>query len=355
MKLNYYTGKLFVVVGRFQPLHIEHENLFEKIISDMENNDRLLVIVGSSNKVMSMKNPYHVGKRKAWLDIFLKKAFSLDLIQDKPYDIADMKDFDYMDDMWEDELHKIVSGYSNKREVIFCSSKKEGDDELRASWARGCETRGYETDSDLSATDIRNILCSGNDFNILKNYLNTSLSDVLNSGHVTGFLRNTYEFAENYKRSFSSTPFPVQYAATDIVLRDREGNYLFIVRGGDIGEGATALVGGFLEEGLTSWENTKKELLEEANINLNVVPHNIITSWYCSELGRSVRGRMTTEVFLVEIDYSFKNMSYIKAGDDAKDVLTFTEEEVHNISLFSDHYGLFLKVLDREKKGIYYS
>ena len=69
MKLNKYTGKLYVVVGRFQPLHIEHENLFKKVISDMEQNDRLLVIVGSSNKVMSMKNPYPVGTRKAWVKI----------------------------------------------------------------------------------------------------------------------------------------------------------------------------------------------------------------------------------------------------------------------------------------------
>jgi bifunctional NMN adenylyltransferase/nudix hydrolase len=48
-------------LGRFQPFHIGHLSVVEKILTDY---DRLILIIGSSNKSGTDENPWTVEKRE---------------------------------------------------------------------------------------------------------------------------------------------------------------------------------------------------------------------------------------------------------------------------------------------------
>lgn len=332
--------KLFVVIGRFQPMHNGHAELLQKVTSDMTQYDSILVLLGSANKTRRFENPYPWYDRANVIKEYLVQELGTNYR--RTYTMP-LNDFDYADALWEDNLHNLLKKeFYDYDEIVFCSGKKGGDDELRASWARGYETRGYDIESKLSATDVR--ACLRNDVPVHNMVPKCSMEMISNSPEVVKFLKDTYNSAKNYIDSFSG-PFPTQFAATDIIVRDRMGRHLAVRRGSGVGSGDIAWPGGHLEINLTSWDNAKKELLEETNLNIDEVSYNIITSWNCTEPGRSLLRRMTTEVFLVDIDESFDNLDIkIPEDEEVTEILFLKEDEVHATSWFSDHYGLFLRV-----------
>lgn len=50
-----------LVLGRFQPLHMGHLSLFEAVI---DNNEELIICIGSSNEKRTKENPYSSAERE---------------------------------------------------------------------------------------------------------------------------------------------------------------------------------------------------------------------------------------------------------------------------------------------------
>lgn len=336
-------SKVFVIIGRFQPMHNAHKFLIDKTVESMDKKDRLHVFIGSPNTPRQFKNPYTFEERKNVLEKVISRHH-----KSTNFSVSDLKDFPYMDDMWEDNLHDTLHKlYPRTKDFVICSSGKEGDGELRTSWARDFDSLIIETPHELSATVVRDMIRNGE---CVKDLVPEESFEMISSKpEISKFLKETYDAAKNYIDSFSG-PFPTQFASTDVIVRDVEGRYLAITRGEGNGYNQIAWPGGHLEIDLNSWDNSKKELLEETNLNLDLVTHNVITSWNCTEPGRSLLRRMTTEIFLVEIDESFDDLG-IKPPEDKETLAChfLEEEEVHEQLWFSDHYGLFLKLLENEE------
>lgn len=137
-------GKTFVMVGRFQPMHLNHLELIKKIVSSPEfdrKRDELVIIIGSANHSREPKNPFTWRERRdmiasAILDALKGCTVKIDHIND--YD-------DYMD--WVDRVKKITG----RNNAIICGNE---DVDFYARLL-GYRPMLIPLKNDIHATDIR--------------------------------------------------------------------------------------------------------------------------------------------------------------------------------------------------------
>ena len=89
--------ELFVFIGRFQPLHLEHERIIKSLLNENPS-ARVLVLVGSANLSRSVKNPFTFYERKEML---------LDSIESSRLYIDALNDF-YNDNDWLQEVYRLI-------------------------------------------------------------------------------------------------------------------------------------------------------------------------------------------------------------------------------------------------------
>lgn len=65
-------GKKILFVGRFQPFHLGHYRMIEKIVDDAEY---VIIAIGSSKKSFTLKNPYTGGERLSMIWKALKPSW----------------------------------------------------------------------------------------------------------------------------------------------------------------------------------------------------------------------------------------------------------------------------------------
>ena len=357
-------SKLYTVIGRFQPLHKGHVDMINKVLAVRNKGDRVLILVGSSNKTRSLTNPLTYEEREQMI---------LREFQGKGIEVQPLRDYDYNNDKWEHKLHDLLEKECGEtHEAIIVGSNKEGDYLLREDWAWGLENLVVESyGGDLSASRIRKLVIdSGSPQDAIKHLTKNCRMFLLQNLTAINFLISECKVVSDYKESWSSAPFPPTFMATDAVVRDNNGKFLLIKRGGEVGTGDLALAGGFLEQELTHEANMKKELQEETTLNLDEVPHEIVTSWLCDAPNRAIRGRMTTYAFLVQLDGTFEEVDdsgcyYFKTtegeifevtpNDDASGIAVLSLAELESAKLFNDHAGLIDKVLQLEEAKVPYT
>ena len=66
------NNSIGVFLSRMQPLHIGHLGMINKALSE---NDKVLIIIGSSNKSFTIRNPIEIDIRKAILEEALEEKF----------------------------------------------------------------------------------------------------------------------------------------------------------------------------------------------------------------------------------------------------------------------------------------
>lgn len=346
------------VCMRANPYHLGHSKLIKAALDAGQEGAVTVVFIGSANKSGSLDNPFDYGER---LEMILHDFRSE--VEGGNMFVLPLVDYDYDDQSWEEDLHKQlhhvaafkfgVGSYFTPR---FFTCGKGDDAQLRVKWARGAEVVVVESiftdEKELSATSIRERMIEGKPWvEFAPNVLQVVDEDRLKS--VTDSMKSQKEKAKSYKEKFSNCPFEVQFSATDAVLRDTTGRLLFIVRGSDFGTGKLAMAGGFLEPELTYEQNMKKEVKEELNIDLDITPHSIVTSWMCDNPKRDIRGRMTTMAFLVQLQCTFEELT-IRAGDDAAAYQLIEGGKLMNYVFWADHAGIVRKLLHLEELGVTY-
>lgn len=352
--------KLFVIVGRCQPFHNGQFHMIKQTLNLAETEEaQTLILVGSSNKSRSLKNPFtYLERRKMIVD-------NLEDIGATDFHVRPLPDFDYQDDRWLNNLHNIIKDFAkeNIKEhhfiPIFVSPDRDDDAQLRNSWKSGggsVITSSYKyKGGNLSATMVRELLVENYTSDVEDDptlravlpFYTRKFLDKDKSG-VQALCREHSEM-KHFKNLWKDTPYPVIFQATDAFVIDKEDNVLLIERGGAIGKGKYAMAGGYLEEGLTLEENMKKELLEETNLDLDKHNHGILKSWTCDAPDRSGRGRIITTAFMVWLkDDLISDLVDLEAGDDAAHVIHTKLEDIKNgsVDLYSDHAGIINKLCE---------
>ena len=153
--------KLGLVVGRFQPLHGGHKFLIQTAI---EENDEIVIVIGSVGAIDLEKNPLCADERYRRLKSFLQNLE----IQEKKIRIVFLEDID-SDEKWPIYL-KENSGITDMTKNTFYT----GDDNLSKDYLGAMENLGfrmrtierngfeYEDPNGIvhaltSATEIRNL------------------------------------------------------------------------------------------------------------------------------------------------------------------------------------------------------
>lgn len=192
--------KVGVFLARMQPIHNAHVYMVNKAL---EENDKVLIVLGSDNKRDMLRNPFPIELREE----IIRKVFS-NIDKDRLV-IASIPDWsmetDYMQDkIWGRYLYyNIVSRIEQKRFSLYYNDGVETLDK----WFNDTEIRSYITYrtfergsmfNGLSATKIRNALIENN-----KEYINKYCPSIVSDEYYE-ILRTYYKNVKiNPKKDFS--------------------------------------------------------------------------------------------------------------------------------------------------------
>ena len=162
--------KYGVFLARMQPVHNAHLFLVDKAV---EENDEVLIVLGSENKVDMLRNPYDISLREQMLRECYQKE------QNDKIHIVTLPDWTMESDHESDEIwgryfyYNVVSRIGQKRFSLYYSD----DPAILDGWFKGTEVYPYITYRNfersklfegLSATKIRQAFIDGN-----KEYIQT--------------------------------------------------------------------------------------------------------------------------------------------------------------------------------------
>lgn len=156
--------KYGVFLARMQPVHNAHLFMVNKAL---EENDKVLIVLGSENKVDMLRNPYDIQLREQ----MLRECF--DEEQNKKISITTLPDWSMESDIDNAEIwgryfyYNVVSRIGQKRFSLYYSD----DPAILDSWFKNTEIyqyityRNFERSSifeGLSATNIRQAFIDDN-------------------------------------------------------------------------------------------------------------------------------------------------------------------------------------------------
>ena len=191
--------KVGIFLARMQPLHNAHLWLIDKAL---EENDKVLVVLGSENKVDMLRNPYNITLRKK----MLRECY--DSKKNRKLHVVTIPDWSMESDTDSDKIwgrylyYNVVSRIGQKRFSIYYSD----DVKFLDNWFKDTEVYEYITYRNfqrttmfdgLSATKIRNAFIN-KDIDYVKKYCPASV--VSRFDELAAYYDNV---AQNPKEDFS--------------------------------------------------------------------------------------------------------------------------------------------------------
>jgi bifunctional NMN adenylyltransferase/nudix hydrolase len=269
-----------VVIGRLQPAHTYHiDNL---VIPAAQAGDLVVVLLGSSHKPRTFKNPLTWQMRRDIID-----ASVLDWCKQNGVDRRDLadvvcvpiRDYMYSDNQWivqvQHELVKAINAYYDApvdhRVTLHGCKKDESSYYLDYFPQWGSDLYGGERNEfGVSGTTIRNGIFDGeidwaaNVYPSARKLLMKWKESVPAKDIV-----EDYQFVQKYKKSWEAAPYPVIFQTVDNVIVYK-GNLLLIKRGAAPGKGLWALPGGFVDYDETLLASAVRECREETKLRLKM-------------------------------------------------------------------------------------
>jgi bifunctional NMN adenylyltransferase/nudix hydrolase len=339
--------KVIVFIGRFQPFHIGHYNVVKKA-SEISNN--ILILVGSSYRARSWKNPFKFSERK----LFIQK--SCENINSN-IGILPLVDTLYNDRTWANNVRSAVNLYlrnnnlsKENTEVILTGYEKDNSSmylKWFPEWDWKPVTGESHNDTIINAKDFREDLFFKNNFNFEK-YGNSESINVLNwmnenPGEVK-FIKEEAVFCKKYKEKTKEAEevfgYPIPINTADAVVI-QSGHVLLVKRGVAPGKGLMALPGGHINRDETSFKAAIRELYEECRLDMpkGAMQGRVRKSQIFDHPERSERGWVRTEAFLFELE-DRKVLEKVKAGDDAASAVWVPITEITPDDMFEDHFDI---------------
>ncbi len=129
-------------IGRFQPFHIGHYKMVKYLL---ENYDKVIVVVGSSQECLTKQNPFSANERRTMIHLCFPNASKLEIIS-----LTDVSN----DDLWVTHLSSNVPEFDH----IYSNN----DLVIRLFKEKGIEVKGMFFDRHkLEGKKIRGLLKKG--------------------------------------------------------------------------------------------------------------------------------------------------------------------------------------------------
>jgi bifunctional NMN adenylyltransferase/nudix hydrolase len=316
-----------VVIGRFQPFHLGHLELIKTATSLADN---LYVLIGSANSSPSTRNPWLVEERKQMVErslnaegILLRRVIPID-------------DYTYNEERWLQEVQSVVSSSGNT--VLVCASKDEKyyTDNF-PSWS----IHSVESHLGIDATTIRTHLFLMNRVPDAR-LVPVAVAKLIAEHRTQEWWASIVEeaaYIENYKNSWSDTPYPVIFSTVDSVVVC-SGHVLMIERGLAPGKGLLALPGGFINPDETLVNAAVRELREETKLKVPVpVLKGCIKNQHVfDDPKRSARGRTITTAFYFHLEPG--KLPEVRGSDDAAKAMWVPLGALDPTKIFEDHWHI---------------
>ncbi len=307
-----------IVIGRFQPFHLAHQNLIKHSLSLAE---KVIIILGSARSASDVKNPFTPAMREEIIRACFPDEANRLIFRA-------VRDYPYNDHVWTAEVQNIVAEVAEEKEnakisiVGFFKDRSTYYLNLFPQWNF---EEFYSSDKkllNLNASLIREkYFTESIDW---KEFLPSQVSaalDVFRQTEDFANLQKEFQYLQKYKADtrFVGVPYEPVFLTTDAVVV-QSGHILVIRRGHQPGKGLLALPGGFLASNMTLEDNAIKELKEETQIKVpaQVLRGSIKTSHVFDYPERSQRGRTVTFAYFIELESNLKDgLPRVKGGDDA--------------------------------------
>jgi bifunctional NMN adenylyltransferase/nudix hydrolase len=340
-----------VFIGRFEPFHNAHRRVIDKALQIA---DKVIVLVGSSNKPRSTKDPFFFDERK----VMIGSAFGAPAASRLLF--APLRDFPYSDDRWMREVQQQVAALivadnsvmnAPKSVCLVGHFKDDSTDYLRMfpQWEL-VEAPNHEQ---RNATELRTLMYeAAREPDHAKGKWMLVQSAVPEGVHAFlgefaksqpfAQLAREHEFLRGYKAQFAALPYPPVFVTVDAVVV-HSGHVLLIQRRAEPGKGLWALPGGFIDQGERLVDACIRELREETRLKLPepVLRGSIKSQRVFDKPDRSARGRTITHGFFFE--FPSGELPPIKGGDDAAKACWVPLAEFfdhYEPQMFEDHYGI---------------
>lgn len=324
--------KLGLVIGRFQPLHNGHVAIIQKAI---EENDKVLVLVGSENKLADYKNPFGSEVRIHLIKEHFGDQVIIKGINDYP------SDFEWIEDV----VSRVNTIQEDPSKVCLYTSEKDSE-YYATNFLYDLDVQSSEG---LSATRVREFM--------YKNVVHTQVPEV-SADFLTEFigssewerLRDEFMLCTiskdeaNEAHAFSNPIEPVVHAM--VIQSDK---VLLVKRRGVRGKGQLALPGGFLDKGETTRAGALRELHEETGLDL-------LNQARAAEVAHVVTENMnglSTRTLGINYAYAVHPEETLEpiAGDDAEEVQWVSLAGICDgkVFLFYNHVLIIRQLLERIK------
>lgn len=330
-----------VYIGRFQPLHMGHVDIIYKAL---ENVEKLIVLIGSTQSSRTIQNPFTYEERKHFFELCFESEIERGKIV-----IAPIRDYFYDDAVWVNQVKTKVQSLIDPRlwsDITLIGCKKPNDTstyylDLFHPW--GCLE--FNMEQDINATKIRKDYYHSRfwDYDVLPRPLYQELKAFKETDNFQA-LEIENDFCEEYTYSWKDAPFPPVFVTVDVLLHWR-GQIVLIRRKDHPGKDKVALPGGFIDINENLNESAMRELKEETGIkDLKI---DTASSYVFDYPKRSSRGRVITHCYWVDISKSHEVRPEVQAGDDAKEVFWCYLNELPAMQKFhDDHFQIIECVLN---------
>ena len=340
---------LAVIIGRFQPVHNGHIELFKSAALVAEN---VLILVGSSFIARDSRNPFSFYEREKMIINALEEEFGENK---KKFNIIPITDNLYNDNLWIASVQNEVQGMLEELGKPKGTVTLIGHHKDHTSWYLDVFPK-YELEEikrtvSLDSTKIRELFFNGENFpktgmpNSTKNYLKQWKEENPNVFETIG---NELNFFKEYKKKWEVAPFSPTFVTTDAVVICN-GHILLVKRRVAPGKGLWALPGGFLNQNETIENGILRELKEETSIKVSegMLKASLKGVEVFDAPNRSIRGRTITHAHLFILQ-GF-GLPKVRGGDDAERSAWFTIDDFYNMSdkMFEDHFHIGTVMINR--------
>lgn len=324
-----------VVIGRFQPLHLAHEDLLKFA---QKQATKVVVLVGSAHIARDIRNPFTYDERRTMIKASCPNV-----------EVQDVVDQLYNDQLWVAQVQEAVERVS-----------KPGDKIALVGFEKDHTSFYLDMFPSWDIVKLKDRIPGDDATAIRQKYFNGTVSELEVSADVKTFLFNfaktkvfvnlceEYKFITKYRQQFEGLKYPPFFNTADAVVICN-GHILLVRRRSHPGKGLWAIPGGFVNVHEYVKDAIIRELYEETKLD---VSRQLLTACLRSTHvfdapGRSLRGRVVTHAGLFLLPH--RELPKVKGSDDAVKAKWVPLANFYSMpdKLFEDHHSIGQYMINR--------
>ncbi|MCG8426146.1 MAG: bifunctional nicotinamide-nucleotide adenylyltransferase/Nudix hydroxylase [Chromatiales bacterium] len=321
-----------VLIGRFQPPHKAH---IEIIKQALEFSQSILIVVGSANAALNIKNPFTHNERDEMIRASLEDVG----VASSRYKIAFVSDQLYSLNGWITDVQQLIRE-NTQGSVCLAGHHKDSSSYYLDVFKEYDFVEIGNVQDNLSSTSIREGLFEHRlVYDALPDAVKRFLYDWVTTEEYER-LRDEWSFIKKYNERWNIAPYPPTFVTTDAVVV-QSGHVLLVKRRAQPGRGLWALPGGFLDPNELILDGIVRELKEETKIKLaaRTLKDKIKRVQVFDAPNRSLRGRTVTHAGLIQLDDT-ADLPKVKGSDDAEVAAWFPLSQIEPSFMYEDHYDI---------------